>query len=336
MCEMTIHSKDVPLVLLQFQQGLPAEIKPAAFDALVGFVATLEPVEDTHDAVLVSMPDLTITEVAIQSQPILAPAAHPVLPEAVVPDLPNLPEEAAPAAPAEAPSAKGKPWTLEELQQARELANAGKSSAEIGRALGRPSSATYMAIKRYGVRGTEPLKAPGPKQLFVSPKAAKSVSADMADKPIKNRRSEKAGKPDQKPARDQETVKKAAAVPASKTNPEPKASPALAKRTGSALHDAVADKLPPRQIAMVSHLITLPATFSKADDLYLAEGVTQRRPTPEMVDQIGCEAPALIARWKSMAPPSLRDRSGHLMAEFREDLLSVLRWLVEWETRPHV
>ena len=348
---MTIDPKAVPLVLLEFQAALPAAIKPAAFDTLVSFVALTVTTRPSADTVLISTQDLDVVEVAILSKPIEdvpVPTCATDAPAALAPSHDS--DVAAPKANPDR-SETGKSWSLEELQQARDLANAGKGAPEIARIIGRSTAATYMAIKRYGVIGTDPITVPGPRLPFGKLKAALAPKPVTVPDAIKKQRPAKAAVSAKKRAKNQKAIKKKSApqaaplpkaAPIPKAAPVPKAAsvataaPVPAKRSASALHDAVAEKLTSRQITLVGHLIRLPATFTRADDLYLAEGISQRRPTPEIVDQLGVEAPALIVRWKSMAPPSLSDRSGHLMAEFRDDMLRTLRWLVEWEARTDV
>lgn len=348
---MTIDPKAVPQVLLEFQAALPAAIKPAAFDTLVSFVALMDAARPTADAVLISAPDFDVVEVAIHSKPIEDLSAPTGATDALAAAVPAPGGDVAASKSNPDRSETGKAWSLEELQQARDLANAGKGAPEIARIIGRSTAATYMAIKRYGVLGTDPITAPGPRLPFGKLKAALAPKPVTAPDAIKKQRPAKAAASTKKRSKDQKAIKKEAApkaAPVPKAVPVPKAAaapkvasvataaPVPARRSGSALHDAVAEKLTSRQIALVGHLIGLPATFTRADDLYLAEGVTHRRPTPEMVDQLGVEAPALIARWKSMAPASLSDRSGQLMAEFRDDMLRALQWLVEWEARSDV
>lgn len=312
----------IPLALLRdLAARLPDPIRPASFVDLAVFVS--------HTA-----PDAT-----------KASALPPPRPEA---------RSDAKAAAAPAPGSvtidkKGLPWALDELTQARELLTSGKGPSEVARILGRPMAATRIAIKRYGVCGTDPIKAPGrPKGRIKKADPGNTTASVPVQKANTDRRRKVV--PDAKPAQHVTVSEPSAAVgpvlsrpltvapkpaPAPKAAPAPKVVPASATRSSSALNDAVADKLTSRQLALIGHLIALPATFTRADDLYLAEGISQRRPTPEMVDQLGVEAPALIARWKNMAPSSLSDRSGHLMADFRGDMIQALRWLVEWEARPH-
>ncbi|WP_108500515.1 hypothetical protein [Paracoccus indicus] len=77
---------------------------------------------------------------------------------------------------------KGLPWTIEELESARAMLNAGKGPSEVARHLGRPVAATQVAIKRYGVRGDTPIIAPGrPKGRF-QPKAETAARAPEAGK----------------------------------------------------------------------------------------------------------------------------------------------------------
>ena len=76
---MTIDAKSVPLILLQFQITLPANIKPAAFDALVGFVATMTEVEPMPEPVAEPTPvksPKAKPSAASKAKP--APAAKPI------------------------------------------------------------------------------------------------------------------------------------------------------------------------------------------------------------------------------------------------------------------
>lgn len=80
------------------------------------------------------------------------------------------------------PDKKGLPWKPAELQQARAMLNSGKGPSEIARELGRPVAATQVAIKRYGVRGDGPIKAPGrPKGRFGNVEPADRVANVRCD-----------------------------------------------------------------------------------------------------------------------------------------------------------
>ena len=329
----------IPLALLRdLAARLPDPIQPASFVDLAVYVSR-------------TAPSTAAPAPAIAA----APATAIIVPGADVAPAPG------------AINKKGLPWTLEELQQARELLTGGKGPSEVARILGRPVAATQIAIKRYGVRGTGPITVPGrPKGRF--------KKADPADA-LTPARKAKAAPAKTAPARSPKASTNANSTPLAKakavqtspvvmppptvaphaapkiapaaslasspaprpaTAPEPAPQDADPKqaRVRATLQAAIAENQPGRQIRVLSHLLTLSrGSFTAADDLFLAEGLATRRALPEIADQLGCEPAAVAGRWKAMLFADLTDLHGHILLDGQADLLRALRWLVDHEAQ---
>lgn len=333
----------IPLSLLRdLAARMPDPIRPASFVDLAVYVLRTAPAP----ASTAPAPTTAPAAEAAPAPAITAPAAN-VAPAPVAIDK------------------KGLPWTLEELQRARELLNGGKGPSEVARILGRPVAATQITIKRYGVRGTGPITVPGrPKGRFKkadpadAPAPARKAKAEAA-KPATARKpkastdtkvtSPAKAKADPKPPLAKPTpavappaaskiapAAPAASAPAStsaskhapRPEPAPRDADSKQARIIAILKAAVAENQPGRQIRVLSHLLTLPrGSFTAADDLFLAEGLASRRALAEIADQLGCEPAAVTARWKAMLFPDLTDRHGHILLDGQTDLLRALRWL---------
>ena len=100
---MTIDAKSVPLILLQFQITLPANIKPAAFDALVGFVATMTEVEPMPEPVAEPAPEPVAEPTP---EPVAEPTPEPVAEPTPEPVAEPTPEPVAEPTPVKSPKAK--------------------------------------------------------------------------------------------------------------------------------------------------------------------------------------------------------------------------------------
>lgn len=326
----------IPLALLRdLAARLPDPIRPASFVDLAVYVSRTAPASTAPAPAIAAAPETAIS----------APGAN-VAPAPVAIDK------------------KGLPWTLEELQQARELLTGGKGPSEVARILGRPVAATQIAIKRYGVRGTGPITVPGrpkgrfkkadPADALTPARKAKAAPAKAAParrpKASTNAKSTPPAKAKAVPAppvamptptvalHAAPNIAPVASPPAPKpaTAPEPAPQDADPKqaRVRATLQAAIAENQPGRQIRILSHVLTLPrGSFTAADDLFLAEGLATRRALAEIADQLGCEPAAVTGRWKAMLFADLTDRHGHILLDGQADLLRALRWLVDHEAQ---
>lgn len=317
----------IPLALLRdLAARLPDPIRPASFIDLAVFVSGKAP-----NATKASAMPAPTAETPSDAKAAAAPALGSVTTDK-----------------------KGLPWALEELAQARELLAGGKGPSEVARILGRPVAATQIAIKRYGVRGTGPIKVPGrPKGRFkkaepanlippVPAQGAKAVPDAKPTRPVTSRETSSASSTGQSQPL---PVASNAQTPAASTLPKRGiASDAAVKdpdakqaRIRATLQAAVAENQPGRQVRVLSHLLTLPSdVFGAADDLFLAEGLASRRAVAEIADQLGCEPAAVTARWKAMLFADITDRHGLLLLDGQADLLRALRWLAEQEAAARV
>lgn len=315
----------IPLALLRdLAARLPDPIRPASFVDLAVYMSRTAP-----------------ASTALAPTIAVAPATAITAPGAAVAPAPG------------AINKKGLPWTLEELQQARELLTGGKGPSEVARILGRPVAATQIAIKRYGVRGTGPITVPGrPKGRFKKADPAKTAPArrPKASTDAKCTPPAKAkafptppvvmptptvaphAAPKIAPAAP--VASPSAQKPAAAPEPAPQDADPKQARIRATLQAAIAENQPGRQMRVLSHLLTLPrGSFTAADDLFLAEGLATRRALAEIADQLGCEPAAVTGRWKAMLFADLTDRHGHILLDGQADLLRALRWLVDHEAQ---
>ena len=125
---MTIVAKSVPVVLLQFQATLPADIKSAAFDALVGFIATLPEVEPVSEPVVEPTPEPVAEPTP---EPVAEPTPEPVAeptPEPVAEPTPKPVAEPV-AVPVPVKSPKAKPAAASKAKPAPLVAKAMSDSS---------------------------------------------------------------------------------------------------------------------------------------------------------------------------------------------------------------
>lgn len=197
-----------------------------------------------------------------------------------------------------------KSWSPDEDAAILKAREQGQKYKEIGAQLGRSAASVEQRLRKLKPAAAEEAAADAPEDR-----------ADPAPSPVA---ASAAPAPTSPPA----------------VAPTPTAVPAAGKdRARAMLQAATLDKLPARQINVLSHLLTLSSDFTPADDLYLAEGLVSRRVMGEMEDQLGCRATDITARWRSMMCSAIADQHGRATLDGQADLLRTLRWIVDREAQ---
>lgn len=82
-----------------------------------------------------------------------------------------------------------------------------------------------------------------------------------------------------------------------------------------------------RQRRLVLHLDALSDDFAPIDDADIAEGLTSRRKSEAIADEMGCAPRDVVKRWKSMLTDDVVNRFGQVTIDGQADLLLAVRHL---------
>lgn len=250
-------------------------------------------------------------------------------------------------------------WTAEEEQKLIDMKVAGKSTAEMAKALGRGKSAISMRIRL--MRG-RPFGPKLPKESWTDAEDRQLIDGHDAGLPyselatemgrsvrsLQNRysRLKKAGTtavppapPAANPPAPAEPAKQVAPKEVCEAADEARET-AIAPRAvesepvGSSQDCRVLDlgdcsALSARQRRILHHLNLLSDDFAPIDDLDIVEGLTSGRKAEALADEMGCAAREVVNRWKQLLTAEVVNFKGQIMLDGQADLVAAVRHLAK-------